>query len=146
MSIRAMKWVAEVLPCIDLPPTERCVLWFLAYRHHDKTGECFPSIETIAAACGVSERRARTAIQNLKQWRLITVKRGATPSGNACNRYTLFGRPKRPRRTGTKNPVQSGKLMPFSNRHTVADDRGNTSNGEHRPKNLRVVSGGQTNV
>lgn len=146
MSIRASKWVDDMLPVIDLPPTERCVLWFLAYRHHDKTGECFPSIETIAAACGVSERRARTAIQILKQWQLITVKRGATPSGNACNRYTLFGRPKRPRRTGTKNPVQSGKLMPFSNRHTVADDRGNTSNRENSPKNLRLLTGGHMDV
>lgn len=36
MSIRATKWVEKILPIIDLPPTERCVLWFLAYTLHDK--------------------------------------------------------------------------------------------------------------
>lgn len=146
MSIRATKWVEKILPIIDLPPTERCVLWFLAYKHHDKTGKCFPSILTIAGYCGVCERRARTAIKTLQGWKLISVKRGATSNGNASNHYTLFGHPKRPSKTGTKKPVQSGKPIPFSNRHRFAKDRGNTSNPENTPKKLRVLNGGRTDV
>ena len=146
MSIRAIKWAHEVLPFTDLPPTERCALLFLAYKHHDKTGECFPSVQTIADACGIGERRARQALKLLEAWRLISSRRGATPNGNASNRYTLFGKPKRPRQTGTKKPLQTGIRLPFSNRQTSADDRGNTYSEEKGPANLRVMNGGLAHV
>lgn len=146
MSIRATKWAFDVMLFTDLPPTERCALLFLAYKHNDKTGDCFPSMQTIADACGIGERRARQAVKNLEAWRLIKSRRGATPSGNASNRYTLFGAAKRPRQTGTKKPVQSGTRLPFSNRQTVADDRGNTREGESQARNLIVLDGGRAHA
>ena len=130
MSIRATKWAHGVLPLIDLPPTERLTLICLSFYHTDKTGECFPSMQTLADDVGVTPRRIHTAVQNLIAWGLITKKRGGTAASNASNRYTLFGKPKRPRQTGTKKPVQTGTRFPVSNRNTVSDERGYNTKGE----------------
>ncbi|MBK5926863.1 helix-turn-helix domain-containing protein [Rhodobaculum claviforme] len=159
MSVRAYKWVHSLLPILDLPPTERCVLLVLAFHHNDQTGECFPAMKTIAGHCGVGERRARQAVQLLAAWRIIKVRRGGTAAGNASNRYTLFGTPRRPKESGKRMPVsgagkpaqksrfQSGSGLPDSNRQTGADDRDWYSKGEEAQANgasgLRVVNGGR---
>lgn len=151
MSIRAIKWAHEAVMMTDIGPTERCALHILAYAHNDKTGECFPAMKTIADGCGVCERRARSAVKALADWSLIKVKRGAGPNGNASNRYTLFGKAKRPRETGkrvpvesgTKKPFQIGKRMPVSKRQTCADDRGNTNLPSEGAEKLTVIAGGR---
>ncbi|MBK5927086.1 helix-turn-helix domain-containing protein [Rhodobaculum claviforme] len=157
MSIRAIKWAHALLPLLTLPPTERCVLLVLAYRHHDRTGACFPGMKTIAEDCGVGERRARQAVNVLKTWGVIKVRRGSTAAGNASNRYTLFGKPKRPKENGNPLPVsevgkpaqksrfQRGNRVPVSNRQTVADDRGYSSEMENPGQRLRLVQGGRAN-
>ena len=150
MSIRAMKWAHGVLPVIDLPPTEKLTLVCLAFHHFDKTGACFPSMQTLADDVGVTPRRIHTAVQNLIAWGLITKRRGGTAAGNASNRYALFGAPKRPRQTGkrvpvqtgTKKPVRTGTGFPVSNRNTVSDDRGYNTNGESGCiYSLKIVGG-----
>ena len=120
MSIRATKWAHGVLPLVDLPPTERLTLVCLAFYHTDKTGECFPSMQTLADDVGVCRRRMHQAIKELEAWGLIKKARGGTAARNASNRYTLFGNPKRPKQTGkgvpiqtgTKKPIQTGKGVP----------------------------------
>ncbi len=47
MSTQAMTWAFDVLSTSKLGPIERCVLTFLSFRHHHRTGGCFPSMETI---------------------------------------------------------------------------------------------------
>ena len=155
MSVRAIKWAYSVLPLLDLPPTERCVLLVLAYRHHDRTGACFPGMKTIAEDCGVGERRARQAVRLLAAWGVIKVRRGGTTLGNASNRYTLFGKPKRPKESSKRLPVsksgkpaqksrfQTGSRVPVSNRQTDADDRGYSSEGENLAQGLRLLQGGR---
>jgi len=132
MSIRALKWAHGVLSSIDLPPTERLVLLCLAFHHNDKTNDCFPSMQTLGEECGVTSRRIQTAVDALVVWSMIQKKRGGTKAGNASNRYTLFGKPKRPEptgkhlpiETGTKKPITTGTWLPVSNRKTCSDDRG----------------------
>lgn len=155
MSVRAIKWAHSVLPVVDLPPTERLALLILAYHHNDKTGDCFPSMETIAGQSGVTPRRIQQAIANLVSWAIIKKKRGGTTEGNASNRYTLFGSPKRPKQTGKGVPVktplkpeqksrfETGKRVPVSNRKACSDDRGYSSEGEKTFANgLRILNGG----
>lgn len=154
MSVRALKWAAEAMLLIDVPPTERAALWALSYHHNGKTNECFPSLKTLADWCGVSERRMRDAISLLIEWGLIKAKRGATPAGNASNRYALFGRAKRPRKTGRRVPVskalkpaqksrfETGRRVPVSNRQTSAADRGNGSYEKKDLPKLSIIEGG----
>jgi len=159
MSIRAIKWAHSVLPLLDLPPTERMTLLVLAFHHNDKTGDCFPSIQTLRQKVGVGDRRQRKAVQALVDWRLIQKKRGASAEGNASNRYTLFGAPRRPKHTGTQGTVQSpaepaqksrfqtGTPGTASNRHTGDDDRGYHSKGEKAfakgEVSVRLLTGGR---
>lgn len=156
MSIRAIKWAHSVLPLLDLPPAERMTLMALAFHHNDKTGECFPSIQTLREAVGVGDRRQREAVQALVDWKLIQKRRGASAEGNASNRYTLFGAPKRPRQTGTRGAVskplepaqksrfESGRQGTVSNRHAGDDDRGYTSEpGKSQASALKIVNGGR---
>lgn len=154
MSIRATKWAHGVLPLVDLPPTERMTLVCLAFYHTDKTGECFPAMQTLADDVGVTSRRIQQAVDKLVAWGLITKKRGGTAARNASNRYTLFGNPKRPKQTGTrfpvqtgtKKPVQTGTRFPVSNRNTVSDERGYLQGGEGKAVELRVLNGGRGHV
>ena len=153
MSIRALKWAANVMPLINLPAPERAILWALCYHHNDKSGDCFPDMETLSGWSGVADRRTRSAVKMLSEWGLIKAKRGASPSGNASNRYTLFGKPKMPKRTGRRVPV-SNSLKPaqksrfqtgiggtVSNRQTGADDRGKDLYGEKDPTNVVNFAG-----
>ena len=154
MSIRAIKWVHSILPVVDLPPTERLTLLVLAFHHNDRTNECFPAISTLSDEVGVGQKRQREAINTLVDWRLIQKRRGGTASGNASNRYTLFGNPKRPKQTAPRPPVserfkppqksrfETAPPVPVSNRPTGDDDRGYTSERENPSQVVRVNFGG----
>jgi hypothetical protein len=155
MSIRAIKWAHSVMPVVDLPPTERLTLFCLAYHHNDRTGDCFPSMETLGGECGVTSRRIQQAIARLAAWGLISKRRGGTAAGNASNRYTLFGKAKRPKLTGKGVPVsrqfkpeqksrfETGNRVPVSNRKPVSDDRGSNTGEEKTPAKLAIISGGR---
>ena len=155
MSLRAINWAHSVLPVADLRPTEAAVLLTLAYHHVDKTGECFPSIETLAAHACAGERRTKQAIATLREWNLIKWKRGGTKAGNASNKYTLFGKPKTPKQTGRPVPVstpfkqaqkstfETGRPVPVSNVQTSAHERG-YQDGEENPAKFGVIAGGKS--
>ena len=95
MSIQAMKWATEILCANDLTATQRLVLVCLANQHHNSTGACFPSMDSIGLFAGVSERRARTAVSALVKLGLITRRKRVTFRGQSSNQYDLFGRIKR---------------------------------------------------
>ena len=145
-----MKWVHAILPLVDLPPTERAVLWSLAFHHNDKSGLCYPGVKTLAVEAGACERRIKTAIQTLKAWSLIDATRGPGPIGNASNRYTLFGKPVRPKQRGkrvpvqrgTKKPVQRGTGVPVAKGHGLAHESV-TSLKAHlaQARGLKIVGG-----
>ncbi len=123
MSLLALKWVFDHLDCPELKPTERCVLQYLCYRSNDKTGECFPSMLTIATHSGVSERRARDAVRDLEARGLIKSIRRVGQAGNSSNQYDIavFNRTLH---TGTKKAGETGTPLPGTDRQTVAGDKG----------------------
>ena len=90
-----MKWAADILCAHDLTATQRLVLVCLANHHHNGTGACFPSMDSIGLFAGVSERRARTAVSALVKMGLITRRKRVTFRGQSSNQYDLFGRIKR---------------------------------------------------
>lgn len=57
----------------SLPMTEKMVLLCLADFANDR-GECWPSIDTIAAKCSCSDRTVQKAIRSLKEWGILTIK------------------------------------------------------------------------
>jgi len=159
MSIRAIKWAHQVLPLLDLPPTERMTLVVLAYHHNHSTGECFPSMETMAQSVGVTSRRVQQAVALLASWGLIKKKRGGTKAANASNRYTLFGAPKRPRQTGNgvrvssplepeqKSRFETRKRVPVSIRKTVSNERETLSDAEKaHASGLKILNGGRNDA
>jgi hypothetical protein len=131
MSTQAIKWAFDVLSSSKLGPTERCVLHFLGFRHHHKTGECFPAMKTIGDHAGVSERRARDAIRNLEAAGLIKSHRRVGQAGNSSNQYVLFGRPSDAVQPGTKKPGETGTRVPGPDRHQRAGDKKVTPNPSH---------------
>jgi len=131
MSTQATKWAFEVLSSSTLSPTERCVLFFLSFRHNHKTGECFPAMETIGIHAGVSERRARTAIRKLEAAGLIKTRRRVGRAGNSSNQYELFCGPAKAVQPGTKKPGETGTPLPDPDRQRRAGDKKVTLNPSH---------------
>lgn len=91
MSVRATKWAYETMPRVKLHPSERLVLLSLCYHHHDKTGACFPSIETISAETGFCERQVQYATKRLAEMGLIYVSKRSVRGHQGSNQYDLFG-------------------------------------------------------
>lgn len=85
MTIRAMNWAWG----IDLPPAMKLVLLKLADRANDN-GECWPGIESVAAACGVSERTLIRHIDKMEAMDLLHKSKRKDESGRqVTNLYTL---------------------------------------------------------
>ena len=96
MSIRAIKWAREVCERIDVPSKHRLALFVIAMHHHDRTGECFPSYETIAKACGFSRRKLIDLVADLEGNGLIIRQTRRVAGHQGSNHFVLFGRPKSP--------------------------------------------------
>ena len=85
MTIRAMNWAWG----IDLPPAMKLVLLKLADRANDD-GECWPGMETVARACGLSERTLMRHIDRLGEMGLLRKAKRKDESGRqTTNLYTL---------------------------------------------------------
>ena len=70
MTIRAMNWAWGV----DLPPAMKLVLLKLADRANDD-GECWPGMEVVAEACGVSVRSVMRYVKQMEEMGLLRVDR-----------------------------------------------------------------------
>lgn len=94
MSIRAINWAVEVSIRIGIPANKRLTLWAIAHHHYDKTGECYPSYETIARQAGCSRRKAIYDVQEFEFNGLLVRQKRSNGDGLTSNNYLLFGRPK----------------------------------------------------
>jgi len=92
MSIRAINWARDVGKRIGIPSRHRLALLTLAAHHHDKTGECFPSYETIADEVGCSRRKAVELIADLEANGLVVKQARRKGRRQGSNHYVLFGR------------------------------------------------------
>lgn len=127
MSIRAINWAREVCERIDVPPGERMILWAIALHHHDKTGECFPSYDTIAKATGFQRRKVVYAVRDLEANGLLITQQRRVNGHQGSNNFVLFGHPSGPRwrnsRVHKKAPCESAPECTLTRVHRSAPDR-----------------------
>ena len=146
MSIRAINWAREVCHRIDVPPGERFILWAICLHHHDRTGQCFPSYDTIAAATGFKRRRVIYGVSALEANGLLIVQKRRASGHQASNHFVLFGRPAGPRWTATRvhspAPCESAPQCTQPRVHHSAPDRDWYLKGEGPSQVVRLVAGG----
>ena len=91
MSKIAEDWAKMVIKIRnDLTPTEALCLLALAWHHHPRTGQCFPSHQTIADTLGRGRTAIVRAILGLEDKGVIRTERTSTRGGRTSNRYTLL--------------------------------------------------------
>ena len=91
MSIRAINWAVGVFEVIDIPSPERLILLLICRHHQDKTGECYPSYDTLAQQSGYNRRTVIRHVKSLKSSGLIAVKKRRSKGHQESNQFVLFG-------------------------------------------------------
>lgn len=91
MSWRAVKWAMQAAQEARLTTTPRLVLMVLAVHHNDRTGDCTPSVETLAAETGLSRRAVQISTAALAAAGLITINRRSRHGIQTSNQHDLFG-------------------------------------------------------
>lgn len=91
MSVKAIRWALDAATQHGLNQTHRIVLVVLGNYHHERTGTCFPSVETVARDAGLSVRRAQSAIRAISSMGLIHVNKRSVRGVQRSNQYDLFG-------------------------------------------------------
>lgn len=114
MSARASNWAYEQ----RLAPTLKAILVALAYRHNAASGQCNPSVETLAAMTGLSARAVQYGLRELEAAGLIAATEGkAGGRARSTNwRFTIlkgardapFIRPERVQETAGFRKVRKG--------------------------------------
>jgi pyocin large subunit-like protein len=89
MSMKAMEWARKV-EGIDF--TAKYVLVMLAGFHNAKTGQCNPSMETLAGQCLMTERPMKNALRRLEAAGLIQPV-GSRKGGRAKSIMWAFNAP-----------------------------------------------------
>lgn len=91
MSWRAIRWAMGAMQEARLSSVQRLVLITLAYHHHDKTGACTPSVETLAGETGLSRRAVQLATKELANTGMITLTARSVHGIQTSNQHDLFG-------------------------------------------------------
>ena len=146
MSIRAINWARQICESIEAPSRHRLALFIIAMHHHDRTGECYPSYETIAKACGFSRRKVIDLVADLEANGLVIRQQRRVKGHQGSNHFVLFGRPKGKKweqaRVHKKAPCESANGGTLPRVQTGAPNRDWYSKGETRANGLKVVAGG----
>lgn len=83
----ALDWTIAVSEMRTATAPERCVLFALVRWIDWSTGEAYPSIASIARACGVNERTCQRIIARLVECGYLTVSRSTGGTRKETNRY-----------------------------------------------------------
>ena len=147
MSIRAVLWARDVSARINVPPAERLLLLAIATYHHDKTGECFPSYETLAEATGWKKRAVIMMANRLEENGLIIRQKRRVSGHQGSNHIVLFGRPVSAKwqvaRVHKKAPCESAPGCTQPRVHRDAPDREYITKGISRASGMVVLDGGR---
>jgi hypothetical protein len=73
MSVKAMQWVAQ---CTVGRSSDKAVLVALANYHHEKTGDCRPGIDTLAAFTELNRKTVMPALDRLRDEGFIDFDKG----------------------------------------------------------------------
>jgi hypothetical protein len=114
MSILATNAVLRLFQDGKLSHQQRLLLLLLAHFHHDSTGECTPSIETLARQSGLSDRRVQLNIRALEKLGALVVCKRFNSGWQIANRYDLTGVTKKAGRRGVTgvSPNRDGTSIP----------------------------------
>jgi hypothetical protein len=150
MSIRAINWALEVCARIDAPPKHRIILFVIATHHHDKTGDCFPSYETIGHKSGYRRRSVIDVVSDLEANGLIVRQKRRVDGHQSSNQFLLFGRPVAKKWRATRvhhtTPCESADGGTLPRVQTGAPNRDWLYKGKAQANELRVLTGGKNNV
>lgn len=97
MSLRATNWAFAAIERAagKVTPAAALTLLALAHAHNQETGRCDPSLKTIEAKTGLSERTIRRALRQLEAARLIATTHRTVRTGlgkrNLRSRYAFTG-------------------------------------------------------
>jgi Helix-turn-helix domain len=86
------RWEQELLANPQLTAAHKIVLTRLALHLNLKTGQCNPSVQTLATGACVAERTVQAALSRAEELRII--ERAVGGGRTRTTRYTLVGRPK----------------------------------------------------
>jgi hypothetical protein len=73
-----------------LKPTQKLVLLVLAHRHHQKTGQCNPSLATLVADTGLSRSAIKAALRDLGALKLVRSINRKSAGRDLSNQYQLL--------------------------------------------------------
>ena len=148
MSVRAMVWARDIAARIDVPPAERLLLLVIATYHHDKTGECFPSYDTLAENTGWKRRAVILMTGRLEANGLLFRQQRRVGGHQGSNNFVLFGRPAgnkwQASRVHKKAPCESARGCTLPRVHGDAPDREviTTKGAGPGPTALKIIRGG----
>ena len=110
--------IISIMKMAEASSAERLVLVALAVRMNQATNECFPSVQTLSAMTGLSERMVWKVIRGLrdKGWLAVVGGRSAGNGGHPANSYAVS----LPCTPCTDNPAQDAvqPCTPCMDNHT----------------------------
>ena len=83
------KLMGTIIQEVNLPYKEKWTLTILANYYNEKSGEAYPSIETISKNAGLSRSSIIRALTSLKEQGLITVKKRRRSGRFSQNVYNI---------------------------------------------------------
>lgn len=88
MAMKKFKMLNLICESCTLTSKEKLVAQYFVYKSNKK-GECYPSVETIASHCGVSERTVQRATKKLKEKDYISIEVRYYKGRQSSNEYRL---------------------------------------------------------
>ncbi len=88
MAMKKFKILNLICENCDLSSKEKLVAQYFVYKSN-KSGECYPSVETISKHCGVSVRTVQRATKKLQERNYITIDKRYYKGRQSSNQYTL---------------------------------------------------------
>jgi DNA-binding transcriptional regulator YhcF (GntR family) len=88
MAMKKFKMLNLICDNCALSSKEKLVAQYFIYKSN-KSGECYPSVETISKHCGVSVRTVQRATKKLQERNYITIDKRYYKGRQSSNQYTL---------------------------------------------------------
>lgn len=88
MTMQKFKMLNLICENCTLTSKEKLVAQYFVYKSN-KTGECYPSVETISKHCGVSQRTVQRATKKLQEKNYIFIDKRYYKGRQSSNQYSL---------------------------------------------------------
>ncbi len=88
MAMKKFKMLNLICDNCALSSKEKLIAQYFIYKSN-KSGECYPSVETISKHCGVSVRTVQRATKKLQERNYITIDKRYYKGRQSSNQYSL---------------------------------------------------------